>query len=329
MVTPFRMGPGTTTAEKPAAAVPPPSSEPKPVEPSPPGQAAELVSASQLGQEEQEQVRQQRAERVLGRPAELAGLDPHQQLEACENLIRRADEQREGTVRDAKNRAAARFIDTAGPYLAWIRDNELYSLDHPGRTFEAYMWDVWGYKGAQAYALMDGVTVRAALGLAGTEEYAIDGVVVTTKHVRAIAPAIRAMRTPTIATKMWDHSAAENGGEVTEASLRESFRVLSTPALETPQAESNTSFDSSARAEESNKHTDAERWRVNEVLRSTEADLERILQRLEDLVNAGVAPLESAAAARAVAQIQAAGRRLDRTTVVPVDAEVIEAELVD
>jgi len=328
MVTPFRMGPGTKTAEEPAAAVPAPGGEPKPVTPPPAGQAAELVSASQLGQEEQERVRQQRAERVLGRPAELAGLSPDEQLAACENLIRSADEQREGTVRDAKSRAAARFIDTAGPYLAWIRDNELYSLDHPGRTFEMYMWEVWGYKGAQAYALMDGVTVRAALGLAGTEEYAIGGVVVTTKHVRAIAPAIRAMRSPTIATKMWDHASAEHG-EVTEASLRESFRVLSAPALETAQTDSNTSFDSSARAEESNKHTDAERWRVNEVLRSTEADLERILQRLEDLVNAGVAPLESAAAARAVAQIQAAGRRLDRTTVVPVDAEVFEAELVD
>ncbi|MFL0028491.1 hypothetical protein ACJBCE_36825 [Streptomyces sp. NBUL23] len=307
-----------------------------------PAQAAELNSVSQLDADEEAAVRLRRAKRVLKKPQQLAGLDPAEQLEQCLNVLRSAEAQREGTVKEAQLRAGAVFFDTAGPYLMWVRDNSLYCLDDPGRSFERWLDMSWGYSPSQCYLFMDAVRVRIALGLAGSDEYAYRGTVLTTKHIRALAPAVNAELPPAEVETLWKDTEAREG-KPTEDGLRETYRQFmaskTVPALgsagattSTSSIESNSSFDSSDRSEKSNTSPEEaerlERWEVNEKLRSIKAELESLQARYSQLTEGGLAPLDAADAVREAKHVRALGRWFDRHGTVPVDS-VVDAEIVE
>ncbi|MEU6285014.1 hypothetical protein [Streptomyces sp. NPDC047028] len=306
-----------------------------------PGQAGELNSVGQLDAPEAARVRNRRVLRVLGKPQkELSGLDPAEQLEECLKVLHAAEAKREGTVKEAQLRAGALFFDAAGPYLMWVRDNSLYCLDDPTRTFERWLDMIWGYSPSQCYLFMDAVRVRAVLGLAGSDEYAYQGTVLTTKHIRALAPAVNAELPAAEVEQLWAETEARDG-KTTEEGLRETYRQLAAsraaPALGTAGGttttghESNDSFDSSDRSEESNTSPDSERlerWEVNEKLRGIRADLEALQARYSQLTDAGLAPLDAADAVREAKHVRALGRWFDRHGTVPVDS-VVEAEIVE
>jgi hypothetical protein len=308
-----------------------------------PGQAGELNSVGQLDAPEAARVRNRRALRVLSKPhKELSGLDPAEQLEACLKVLHAAEAKREGTVKEAQLRAGALFFDAAGPYLMWVRDNSLYCLDDPSRTFERWLDMIWGYSPSQCYLFMDAVRVRAVLGLAGSDEYAYQGTVLTTKHIRALAPAVNAELPAAEVEQLWAETEARDG-KATEEGLRETYRQLTAskaaPALgaaegtaTTSATESNDSFDSSDRSEESNTPTEEaerlERWEVNEKLRSIRAELEALQARYSQLTDGGLAPLDAADAVREAKHVRALGRWFDRHGTVPVDS-VVEAEVVE
>ncbi|MFE1130803.1 hypothetical protein ACFW6R_29540 [Streptomyces albidoflavus] len=306
-----------------------------------PAQAGELTSVDQLDPAEEAAVRLRRVERVMKKPRQLARLEPAQQLEECLKVLRTAEAKREGTVKEAQLRAGAVFFDTAGPYLMWVRDNSLYCLDDPSRTFERWLDMIWGYSPSQCYLFMDAVRVRIALGLAGSDEYAYRGTVLTTKHIRALAPAVNAELPAAEVGQLWADTEARDN-KVTEDGLRETYRQLTAPepasapsAAETPAGESatdsNASFDSSDRSEESNAPPDLERlerWKVNEKLRGIRADLEALQARYSQLTDAGLAPLDAADAGREAKHVRALGRWFDRHGTVPVDS-VVEAEIVE
>ncbi|MFM9735161.1 hypothetical protein, partial [Streptomyces niveiscabiei] len=225
-----------------------------------PDQAGELNSVNQLDSAEAAAVRYRRVQRVLKKPQQLAGLDPVEQLEECLKVLHTAEAKREGTVKEAQLRAGAVFFDTAGPYLMWVRDNSLYCLDDPARTFERWLTMIWGYSPSQCYLFMDAVRVRIALGLAGSEEYAYRGTVLTTKHIRGLAPAVNSELPAVEIERLWFDTETRDG-KVTEEGLRETYRQFTapepTPAVEATEGvaatinESNKSFDSSDRSEES------------------------------------------------------------------------------
>ncbi|MFJ8982683.1 hypothetical protein [Streptomyces sp. NPDC102282] len=307
-----------------------------------PAQAGELTSVSQLDSSEEAAIRLRRAKRVLKKPQQLAGLDPAEQLEECLKVLRTAEAQREGTVKEAQLRAGAVFFDTAGPYLMWVRDNSLYCLDDPSRTFERWLDMSWGYSPSQCYLFMDAVRVRIALGLAGSDEYAYQGTVLTTKHIRALAPAVNAELPPAEVQQLWEDTEAREG-KATEEGLRETYRQLmaakAAPAVGAPAAsastsatESNESFDSSDRSEESNTSPEEverlARWEVNESLRSIRAELEALQARYSRLTDGGLAPLDAADAVREAKYVRALGRWFDRHGTVPVDS-VVEAEVIE
>ncbi|MBU3865553.1 hypothetical protein KN815_16145 [Streptomyces sp. 4503] len=306
-----------------------------------PGQAGELKSVKQLDSDEEAAVRLRRARRVMKKPQQLAGLDPAEQLQECLTVLHAAEAKREGTVKEAQLKAGAVFFDTAGPYLMWIRDNSLYCLDDPGRTFERWLAMIWGYSPSQCYLFMDAVRVRIALGLAGSDEYAYRGTVLTTKHIRALAPAVNAELAAEDVQHLWADTEARDG-KVTEEGLREAYRQLtaakSAPDVSTAETttsttatDSNTSFDSSDRSEESNADPNAERlarWEVNQELSAIHAELERLQGRYSLLTDRGLAPLDAADAVREAKQIRALGRWFNQHGTVPVDA-VVDAEIVE
>ncbi|MFH8343094.1 hypothetical protein [Streptomyces sp. AM6-12] len=306
-----------------------------------PAQAGELTSVDQLAPEEEAAVRLRRVERVMKKPRRLARLEPAQQLEECLKVLQAAEAKREGTVKEAQLRAGAVFFDTAGPYLMWVRDNSLYCLDDPTRTFERWLDMIWGYSPSQCYLFMDAVRVRIALGLAGSDEYVYRGTVLTTKHIRALAPAVNAELPAAEVERLWVDTEARDG-KATEEGLRETYRQLTAPepasapsAAETPAGtsatDSNTSFDSSDRSEESNTSSDLERlerWEINEKLRGIRADLEALQVRYSQLTDGGLAPLDAADAVREAKHVRALGRWFDRHGTVPVDS-VVEAEIVE
>jgi len=307
-----------------------------------PGQAGQLTSVNQLEADEETAVRLRRARRVMKKPQQkLAGLSPAEQLEACLKVLLEAEAKREGTVKEAQLRAGAAFFDTAGPYLMWVRDNSLYCLDDPSRTFERWLAMIWGYSPSQCYLLMDAVRVRIALGLAGSDEYAYNETILTTKHIRALAPAVNAELAPEDVQQLWADTEAR-GGKVTEDGLRETYRQLTarkeTPAVSaakaspgTAAANSNGSFDSSDRSEESNASLNAERlerWDVNEKLRKIRAELERLQEQYSQLTGGGLAPLDAADAVKEAKQVRALGRWFIQHGSVPVDS-VVEAEIVE
>ncbi|WP_433573977.1 hypothetical protein [Streptomyces sp. CA-251247] len=237
MVKPVRMGASSTTE----VAVPAPSMEPF-------STTAELNSVGQLAPAEQEKVRQARAGRILRGPNLDPSLSPAEALTVLENVISTAAAKRDETIRAARNAAAAKFVDEAGPAMMQIRDRELYRVNHPERTFEQYALEVWGYSESHVYTLMDSVMVRAALGVAGSSEQ--QEVPLNTGHVRALAPAIRA-HGPEVARKMW--ADAQETGRVTEKTLRDARKRI---AGETSEA-SEVSDVSSGTSEASEVRQDA------------------------------------------------------------------------
>jgi hypothetical protein len=260
---------------------------------------------------------QARIDVVLGvARARIGGLSPAEQLAQCAQMIRAAEEQRDETMRAARERTTARFYDTAGPYLMWVRDNELNRL--VDLTFEQWALSALGYKSTHTYTIMDAVEVRAGLGIAGTTEFQVKGVTLNTGHVRAIIPAMRA-KGAEIAPQMWSQT-LEREGKVTESALRETWRIMASETSE----ESNGSFESVGSVE-----LEAERRHVNAVLDAAAKQLDSLVSRLADLADAGVAPLDQAAAEKAVARIKTAGRwlRSDRVRI-PLDT-IVDAELVD
>ncbi|ATL88749.1 hypothetical protein [Streptomyces malaysiensis] len=306
-----------------------------------PGQAGELKSVKQLDSDEEAAVRLRRARRVMKKPQQLAGLAPAKQLQECLKVLHAAEAKREGTVKEAQLKAGAVFFDTAGPYLMWVRDNSLYCLDDRGRTFERWLAMIWGYSPSQCYLFMDAVRVRIALGLAGSDEYAYQGTVLTTKHIRALAPAVNAELAAEDVQQLWVDTEARDG-KVTEGGLREAYRQLtaakSAPDVSaaetttgTTTTDSNSSFDSSDRSEESNEDPNAERlarWEVNKELSAIHAELERLQGRYSLLKDGGLAALDEADADREAKQIRALGRWFNQHGAVPVDA-VVDAEIVE
>jgi hypothetical protein len=281
---------------------------------------------------------------VLKKPQQLARLDPAAQLEECLRILRTAEARRAGTVKEAQLRAAAVFFDVAGPYLMWVRDKSLYCLDDPTRTFERWLAMVWGYSPSQCYLFMDAAQVRAALGLAGGEEYAYRGTVLTTKHIRALAPAVNAKLAAEEVQRLWAETEARDG-KATESGLRESYRQLiaakqgraigaagTSADAENADADSdsNASFDSSDRSEDSNESPNVERlarWDVNEKLREIRAELEDLQAQYSRLTDGGLAPLDAADAAQEAQQVRALGRWFTRHATVPVNT-VLDAEIV-
>ncbi|QKZ20576.1 hypothetical protein [Streptomyces chartreusis] len=277
----------------------------------------------------------------MKKPQQLAGLDPAEQLAACLKVLHAAEETREGTVKEAQLRAGAVFFDVAGPYLMWVRDNSLYCLDDPTRTFERWLDMIWGYSPSQCYLFMDAVRVRVALGLAGSEEYAYKGTVLTQKHIRALAPAVNAELPAGDVQRLWADTEARDG-KATEDGLRTTYRQLTapkaTPAIsaatvttDATNTDSNDSFDSSDRSEESNESPDVERlerWGVNEKLREIRAELEALQTRYSQLTDGGLAPLDAADAERESKRVRALGRWFTQHGTVPVDS-VVEAEIVE
>ncbi|MGF3140984.1 hypothetical protein [Streptomyces diastaticus] len=294
-----------------------------------PAQAGELTSVDQLDPAEEAAVRLRRVERVMKKPRQLARLEPAQQLEECLKVLRTAEAKREGTVKEAQLRAGAVFFDTAGPYLMWVRDNSLYCLDDPSRTFERWLDMIWGYSPSQCYLFMDAVRVRIALGLAGSDEYAYQGTVLTTKHIRALAPAVNAELPPAEVQQLWEGTEAREG-KATEEGLRETYRQLTAakaaPALGTSGTSTSTSAtESNTPPEEVERLA---RWEVNESLRSIRAELEALQARYSQLTDGGLAPLDAADAVREAKHVRALGRWFDRHGTVPVDS-VVEAEVVE
>ncbi|MFI1890396.1 hypothetical protein [Streptomyces jumonjinensis] len=306
-----------------------------------PGQSGELTSVDQLDSVEAAAVRLRRAQRVMRKPEQLSKLSPKDQLARCVEVLRSAEEKLDGTVKEAQLRAGAVFFDTAGPHLMWVRDHSLYCLDDPERTFERWLTSIWGYSVSQCYLFMDAVRVRVALGLAGSDAYAYRGTVLTTKHIRALAPAVNAELPAAEVQQVWVDTEAR-GGKVTEGGLRETYRGLTAgtaaPAAEAPKADpdpqptdSNTSFDSSDRSEESNDDSNSdrlERWKVNEGLRDIRAELEALQSRYSQLTAGGLAPLDAADADREAKRVRALGRWFTKHGTVPVDI-VFDAEVVD
>ncbi|MEU3565423.1 hypothetical protein [Kitasatospora sp. NPDC006786] len=293
-----------------------------------PGQAAELTSVGQLDPAEEAAVRLRRARRVMNRPQELAGLDPAEQLEECLRVLRAAEARRDGTVRDTQLRAAAVFFDTAGPYLVWVRENGLYCLDDPSRTFERWLSELWGYSQSQCYLFIDAVRVRAALGLAGSEEYAYRGTVVTTGHIKALAPAVNARLGPEGVQQLWADTEARDG-KATETGLRRTWRAYRELAAAQP-TDGEGEAGGAGTGETSENSEDAgrvARWGVNEELRAVRAALETLQARYGRLTNGGLAPLDAAAATREAAQVRALGRWFSRHAAVPEDV-VLDAEIV-
>ncbi|MBV9025209.1 MAG: hypothetical protein JO362_15780 [Streptomycetaceae bacterium] len=281
-----------------------------------PSQAGELSSVDQLDPEERAKVQRRRATRVLRQPEQqLAGLSSAEQLAECERLILEADREREESLREARERTVAAFFDKAGPYLMWVREHELYRLDDPARTFEAWARKTLGYKSSHTYLIMDAVEVRAGLGLAGSEDYKVSGIPLNTGHVRALAPAIRSAGAE-VAPKMWGETLAREG-KVTEVGLRETWRRMASEASE----ESNKSFELADLA--------AERRAVNDALDSMAKQLDGIVERIAGLTAAGVAPSDPAAAEKAVKRIKAAGRWLSGNKVYVPEDTVVEAEVVE
>ncbi|MGW6412210.1 hypothetical protein ACWF95_34155 [Streptomyces vinaceus] len=280
-----------------------------------PGQSGELTSIDQLDPEEQRRIQLRRARRVLNGPQQqLAGLSRAEQLAECTRLIQQADEVREETLRAARERAAAAFFDAAGPYLRWVRDNDLYRDDDPRRTFEQWAYKTLGYKSSHTYLIMEAVEVRASLGVAGSGDYQIQGVTLNTGHVRALAPAIKASGAD-IAPKMWQQT-FEREGKVTEAALRETWRLMASETSE----ESNETFES--------ERLGAARRQVNETLAASVEQLDNLIERIAGLVSAGVAPADLEAAQKSVARIQAAGRWLRSDKVSVPEDIVLDAEIV-
>ncbi|MGW1765038.1 hypothetical protein ACWCQL_13305 [Streptomyces sp. NPDC002073] len=260
---------------------------------------------------------QNRAAMVLGSAAQrLSQLSPAEQLAECARVIREAEERREETLREARERATARFMDTAGPYLLWVRDNweKLQSLVD-GLTFRQWAKKALGYESSHTYLIMDSVEVRAGLGIAGTTDYAVQGIALNTGHVRALVPAMRSAG-PEVAPAMWSQT-FERDGKVTEDGLRKTWQTMASEA-----------------SEESNKKAkDVEaafaRRRVNSVLDTAVKDLDDIVDRLAALVEAGLAPEDGPAAEKAVARIKASGRWLSGKKVSVPEDTIIDAELVE
>jgi hypothetical protein len=170
--------------------------------------------------------------------------------------------------------------------------------------------------------------VRAALGLAGTDEYAVNGVTLTTKHVRGLISGVR--KAPEVASQVWEDTRSNNEGSLPEQALRESYARVLAPVAETTtenSEDSNSSFDSSDRSEESNAPTNQDRWQVNERLRSLRKALERLQEDCDQVTKGGLAPLDAEQAEREVTQIRALGRWFDRHAAVP--TEIMDAEVVE
>ncbi|MFD8386544.1 hypothetical protein ACFV2X_49985 [Streptomyces sp. NPDC059679] len=260
---------------------------------------------------------QNRATMVLGSASQrLSQLSPAEQLAECARVIREAEERREETLREARERATARFMDTAGPYLMWVRDHweDLQELVD-GLTFRQWAKKALGYESSHMYLIMDSVEVRAGLGIAGTTDYKVQGIPLNTGHVRALIPAMRSAGVD-VAPKMWTQT-LERDGKVTEDGLRKTWQTMASEASE----DSNKKFEAADVA--------FERRRVNSALDATVKELDGIVDRLAALIEAGIAPDDAAAAEKAVARIKAAGRWLSGKKVTVPEDVVIEAEVVE
>lgn len=277
-----------------------------------PAQAGELTSVEQLEPEERAKVLRRRAARVLRQPEQLLGaLSPAEQLSACTRAVLKANEEREESLREARERTTAVFFDKAGPYLMWVREHELNRLEN--LTFEAWAHRTLGYKSSHTYLIIDAVEVRASLGLAGSDNYKVGEIPLNTGHVRALTPAIRSGGAD-VAPKMWEETLAREG-KVTEAGLRETWRRMTSETSE----ESNEPFESADLV--------TERRAVTDALDTVAKQLDGIVERLAELAEAGLAPSDPATAEKAVKRIRAAGRWLSSKAAVPEDT-IVEAEVV-
>lgn len=238
-----------------------------------------------------------------------------EQLAECARVIREAEERREETLREARERSTARFMDTAGPYLMWVRDHwETMQELVDGLTFRQWAKRALGYESSHTYLIMDSVEVRAGLGIAGTTDYRVQGIAVNTGHVRALIPAMRSAGAE-VAPRMWSET-LERDGKVTEDGLRKTWKDIASEASE----------DSNTKAKE--VEASFEQRRVNSALDAAVKQLDDLVERLAALAEAGVAPDDVPAAEKAVNRIKAAGRWLSGKTVVPEDT-VIDAEVVE
>ncbi|MEV5567652.1 hypothetical protein AB0L54_33075 [Streptomyces sp. NPDC052196] len=207
-----------------------------------------------------------------------------------------------GALTEARNTAAAlgarvlvRATIEAGTVLALMQRFQVH-LTAGFHTFDEFVTDDLGYTNVRtAYqAISDAQNLLAVAPLQAQRRQTI-----VASQAAVLAPWMQSDEGVERARKALDQAASDSpNGRVTAAGLR---KALGTPR----QAKQKDETDAEARA------------RVDAAYESAAEHIEAILTTLSRVQSAGVPPLDSARAERAVSRIRAGGRRLDRTTKMP------------
>lgn len=154
------------------------------------------------------------ADRTLGLvplPREADEGTPSERLAVLEDIIGRATDAAELTVRQAKER----FVREAGPALARIHDHDELWKTAGYTSFVDYVQRRWGYSSTHGYLLVATVGVQKALP---------EGASANTGHVQVLAPVLRS-EGPDAVREAWVKADKKNG-QPTAATLKESVAAL-------------------------------------------------------------------------------------------------------
>ncbi|MEU5053567.1 hypothetical protein [Streptomyces sp. NPDC021096] len=132
-----------------------------------------------------------------------------ERLAVLEEIIGKAQDNAELTVRQARER----FNREAGPALALIHDDDLWSPEY--KNFVDYVERRWGYSSTHGYLLVATAKVQTALP---------EGANANTGHVQVLAPVLRHNGLEAV-TEAWSKSEKKNG-QPTAATLKTAVETL-------------------------------------------------------------------------------------------------------